>query len=160
MPWSGSCLFPHLHHFNFPLCLPFFPFLTFHSFHSSHMPTLIDLRPLTCCTTFLLFLKIFIWLGRILAAVCGILWSLLWHAGSLFIYLVVAWKLLVVACWDLVPWPQIEPLPLCIGSTESCPLDHQGSTLFLECLLSTLSWLSPSYPSWPWFHYYFLRKAF
>ena len=88
------------------------------------------------------------------------LWSLLWHAGSLFIYLVVACKLLVVACWDLVPCPRIEPLPPCIGSAESCSLDRQGSTLFLECLLSTLFWLSPTYPSWPWFHYYFLRKAF
>ena len=62
--------------------------------------------------------------------------------------------------WDLVPRPRIEPLAPCTGSAESCPLDHQGSTSFLECLLSTLSWLSSTYPSWPWFHYYFLRKAF
>ena len=87
MPWSGSHFFPHLHHFKFPLRLPFFPFITLHSFHSSHMPPLIGLRPLTMLHHPPSFLKN-IYLA-VLYLSCSVwdLWSLLWQAGSLFLYL-------------------------------------------------------------------------
>ena len=49
------------------------------------------------------------------------------------IYYFIYWGALDLSCgrWDLVPWPVIQPGVPCLGSTESWPLDHQGSRSLL-----------------------------
>ena len=58
----------------------------------------------------------------------------------LFIYLTE----LGLSCgmWDLVPWPGIKPQVLCIGSSESWPLDCWGSPILsiLESLIVKWIW--------------------
>ena len=63
--------------------------------------------------------------------------SELWYIGSLIFF--VACKLLVVAMWDLVPWPGIQPGPPALGTQSLSPLDQQGNPTFQLLILPGLS---------------------
>ena len=57
---------------------------------------------------------------------------------------VVVWGILDCRMWHLVPWPGLELGPPALGTSESSPLDHQGS----PCSTVACWWIvsSSSYP--------------
>ena len=80
------------------------------------------------------------WLGPwLLVCFCVLL---LHFKNTYLLYLLfIYWVASDLSCgrWDLVPWPVIQPGVPCLGSTESWPLDHQGSCSLLIFNLRIIS---------------------